>query len=102
MTSEKYIWDYRSGRDEDGSAFSTHILVHGSGRILAKIVAINYYHRAQFYFTAPKEVLDVSEAYDFMEVDAAKRFIEDSLKSVDPLAPKKPRARKPRKVEHPA
>jgi hypothetical protein len=90
MTSEEYTWDFRSGRDTDGSAYSSHILVHGSGRILAKVVAINYFHRAQFHFTAPKDVLDVDECFDFMDADSAKRFIEASLKTFDPLAPKKP------------
>jgi hypothetical protein len=96
MTADDYVWDYRSGRDEDGSAYYTNILVHGSGRILAKVVTCSYFYRAQFHFSCPKTVLDVNECYDFMDVLSAKRFIEETLARFDPLAPPKPKAARKR------
>lgn len=92
MTPLEFIWEHRDGRDTEGEHYNHEILVHGSGRILAKVFVVQYYHRAMFYFVAPKATLDTTEAYDFMDVDAAKRFVEETLLKFDPLAPPKPKA----------
>ena len=81
MVKSELAWDYREGRDDEGAKYAVHILIHESGRILAKVHALNYFFRAQFYFACPKETLDTTEAYDFMDVISCMRFCEEQVLS---------------------
>lgn len=95
MVKSEITWDYREGRDREGDKYAVHVLIHASGRILAKVHAADYFFRAQFYFVCPKETLDTTEAYDFIDPEPAMRFCEEQVLRVDPL--RAPRASRPRR-----
>ncbi len=84
-------WLFREGRDSEGEKYALHMLVHGSGRVFAKVHEVRGCFRADFYFVCSKELLDTSEPYDFIDLDSAKRFAEESVAKCDPLAPPKPK-----------
>lgn len=102
MKRDELDWQYRSGRDHEGDSFSVHLLVHGSGRILAKVfcpvAAGEFQCRVQFYCKIPKTILaNPEECFDFIEDAAAMRFAESVLLKFDPFAAESKPARKPRK-----
>ena len=76
-----FDWQQWAGRDADGERFSHMVLVHGSGRLLAKIwlpiVADEYAHRVYFY--AGDKDLRAAEGVQFADVDSAKRHVEAML-----------------------
>ncbi len=101
MTDLEYIWLERRGRNAEGEKFSTEILVHGSGRILARVslpLGDEYHHRVFFYVSVSKKALaKPDDCHDFIDLGSAKRFAEAILRGLpDPLNP--PTARKRKKA----
>jgi len=79
-----HIWIHKSGRDSDGDKFETEVCVHGSGRIVARIVcplADEVHYAVYFYISIPERILKTSgEDLRFIDVDSAKRFADDILR----------------------
>ena len=103
MEKCEFDWQFHEGRDADGDKFRTHILVHGSGRILARVVEPTHLggfsFRVWFYCKVPKS-MDSNEGYDFIDVESAKKFVEQTLSNFDPLAVSKPkRTVKPKQTQ---
>ena len=78
MDHNEFEWQRRHGRDPEGNQFDSWVLVHGTGRILARIanpLADEYYWRAYFYI--PKSVMEFAdEGHDFISQDSAMEFVE--------------------------
>jgi hypothetical protein len=92
MTDRDFIWERREGRDCDGDKFRALVCVHGSGRILARVLlpvaGQEYKHYAMFDCAMPDGApKDSGGSYDFIDEDSAKAFIERTLLAFDPLAP---------------
>ena len=85
MNSE-FDWQYREGRDSDGEKFCVWVMVHGSGRIYAKVScprsSDEYTHRT-FFILKPE--LD-KEEYQFIDADSAKAFAEKTISELSPAA----------------
>lgn len=87
-------WLERKGRDSDGDAFRVLILLHGSGRVLARVrcPAANdeWRYGVLFDCKVPEEVLP-GDCFDFVDEDSAMRFAEQVLSTFDPvdLSPRK-------------
>lgn len=82
-------WQFREGRDKDGDRFAIHALVHGSGRVLAKVFepsARGGFYCLDFLCVVPSEVIDASASFQFIELAPAKALAEDILGRFDPLA----------------
>ena len=96
-----FDWQYHEGRDRDGEKLSDWVLVHGSGRVLAKIMCPltpgEYHYQIYFFTGAAKEarqlVYDGDGDIRFMDLMSAQRFCEEALTSYSstPLKTKKPR-----------
>lgn len=93
-------WQFHTGRDGEGDKFAVYVLVHGSGRILAKVHAPAYeggYHfSAAFHCAVPATVIDTNESFHFIDAESARAFVERILTQFDPLG--KPRAKRAAKV----
>lgn len=85
-----YDWQYREGRDQEGDKFCTHLFIHGSGQIVARIHAPcapdEFSYRAWFYCTFPdKTPINTDTNVDFIDLDSAKRYIEQTFTKYDPF-----------------
>jgi hypothetical protein len=91
MTKDELAWSHREGRDAQGDKFSQEILLHASGRILARIfipLGDEFNFRVAFYVFVPDTVLaKPDDFHDFIDLDSAQRFAEETLLAYDPLAP---------------
>jgi hypothetical protein len=67
-------------------------------RIQCPVTADEYWYRAFYYCAVPKEILDPSEGYDFMDADSAKRAVEETLGKFNPLAPPAKIAERPKEI----
>lgn len=80
-----FDWQLREGRDHDGDKFKHWVLVHGSGRILAKVYCPisgdDYNCEAAFFATVVGREKDLRDERDmrFMDVESAKQFTEEAL-----------------------
>ena len=76
-----FLWQHFEGRDHDGERFSREVLIHGSGRILAKV-----YHPLSrdgsdylcAFFAGGKDLRADSDQR-FVDLDSAKRHCETML-----------------------
>lgn len=87
-------WQFQEGRGRDGDKFSTWLLVHASGRLLARVSAPLYEHEQRLDFFCKLDHGGVTDADDlrFIDIDSAKRFAEKILDQYDP----EPRRKAPR------
>ena len=96
MKAVEVDWRRATGRDGDGDRFDAWVLVHGSGRILARIclpTTQDYRHWVYFYVKVPESILPGGdENLLFIDADSAKRFVMDIIERFDPFAPAKPTA----------
>jgi hypothetical protein len=87
MTREDFTWVYRKGRDTEGEAFSTWVMLHGSGRIYAKVQGPNntdeYTYRVWFYCQMPQK-FNESIGFCFMELEAAQEFCMENVLQANP------------------
>lgn len=94
----QFAWVLYTGRDREGESFAIYCCLHGSGRILAKVLAPaapgEFVYRVQFHCGIPKRLLaDDNEAFDFVDCESAKCFAENILSQFDPTgAPEKAEA----------
>jgi hypothetical protein len=91
VTLQDIDWQRRAGRDKDGDRYSIDILIHGSGRILAKIFGPTgpdeFQFRANFYCKVKGQLVDnENDCFDFIDLDSAKAFVERVVIAADPLA----------------
>lgn len=88
-------WQFVSGRDHEGDKYAVWILVHGSGRILAKVHDMattgGYHFRAIFHCAVPKTIIDATETFDFVALEPAQAFVDGILAKFDPFAPPAPK-----------
>jgi hypothetical protein len=85
-----YDWQYREGRDHEGEKFCVHLLIHGSGQIVARIYGPcapdEFSHRAWFYCKFPDNTpVNVDTSVDFIDLDSAKHYIERMFTKYDPF-----------------
>jgi len=89
MKPIEFIWERREGRDRDGDKFATWLLLHGSGRILARVIAPSadeFAYRVHFNCKVPDRILrDSWDEYEFIDEYSAKRFVEQTLAQFNPL-----------------
>jgi len=91
MTFQDFIWQRREGRDREGDKFRALVCVHGSGRILARVLlpvgGQEYKCYAMFDCAMPEGApKDSGGSYDFIDEDSAMAFVERTLILFDPLA----------------
>ena len=76
-----FLWQHFEGRDHEGERFSHDVLIHGSGRILAKVYlpigADGYQYEAVFY-AGSKDLRDNTDQR-FVDLDSARRHCEVML-----------------------
>jgi hypothetical protein len=79
MTRNEFTWERHAGRNPEGERFDSNVMVHGTGRILARVgmpIGEEYWYRLYFY--VPKCVLDSpDDCHDFISADAAVEFAEN-------------------------
>jgi hypothetical protein len=82
----KYVWQLVEGRDEDGSKYANWILVHGSGRILARIATLGSWYCDLLFCLPRKQIGRDEEDYSdlrFIDADSAKAYVEKTLANVN-------------------
>lgn len=90
MQKFEYTWMDRAGRNREGDKFQSVVMVHSSGRILARIVcpvADEYWYSVHFTCVIPSSLLSVDHQridLDFFDVESAQRFIENILERFNP------------------
>ena len=76
-----FLWQHFEGRDHEGERFSHDVLIHGSGRVLAKIylpVCATEYQYEVFFFTGNSELRHATDIR-FIDLDSARRHCEVML-----------------------
>lgn len=85
------LWQTFEGRDKDGDRFIHHVLLHGSGRILAKVYQPCQYDAYNYevaFFLGGKQGEDLDKGPGqarFIDLESAKVFIEDELEKAQVL-----------------
>lgn len=83
---EGFVWRHFEGRDKEGNRFAHHALIHGSGRIFAKVYVPcseygEYNFAVSYFYGGPEgEVLDKGPGTaQFIDLESALRFCEATV-----------------------